>query len=152
MNKTKVLTVRKPVADSLAGYEPTPEGPPKMANVLLIEDDPDVARMLKSALARYGHNVTCSGDGAAGLAQLQRSKPAPDIVITDILMPVQEGIETIMAIREVNTTIPIVAISGGGRTKRLDFLKTAEKLGANASLAKPFRPAELAQTIEKLLM
>lgn len=122
-----------------------------MAHVLLIEDDPDVARVLRSALTKYGHNVACAGDGAAGLAQLKRSKPAPDIVITDILMPVQEGIETIMAIREVNKAIPIVAISGGGRTKRLDFLKTAEKLGANASLAKPFRPVDLARAIEKLL-
>lgn len=122
-----------------------------MAHVLLIEDDPDVTRLLKSALAKYGHSVTCSGDGAAGLAQLKRSKPAPEIVVTDILMPVQEGIETIMAIRRMNSAIPIVAISGGGRTKRLDFLKTAEKLGANASLAKPFRPLDLAQTIEKLL-
>lgn len=122
-----------------------------MAHVLLIEDDPDVARMLTSALERYGHSVTYSGDGADGLVQMKRSTPAPDIVVTDILMPVQEGIETIMAIREVNTEIPIIAISGGGRTKRLDFLKTAEKLGANASLAKPFRPADLAQTIEKLL-
>ncbi|MEX1152774.1 response regulator [Parvibaculum sp.] len=122
-----------------------------MAHVLLIEDDPDVTRLLKSALAKYGHSVTCSGDGAAGLAQLKRSNPAPEIVVTDILMPVQEGIETIMAIRRVNSAIPIVAISGGGRTKRLDFLRTAEKLGANAALAKPFRPADLARTIEKLL-
>ena len=122
-----------------------------MAHVLLIEDDPDVARMLTSALKHYGHSVTCAGDGADGLVQMTRSAPAPDIVVTDILMPVQEGIETIMAIREVNRIIPIVAISGGGRTKRLDFLKTAEKLGANASLAKPFRPADLAQTIKNLL-
>lgn len=122
-----------------------------MAHVLLIEDDPDVTRLLKAALTKYGHSVTCSGDGAAGLAQLKRSKPVPEIVVTDILMPVQEGIETIMEIRRVNGAIPIVAISGGGRTKRLDFLKTAEKLGANAALAKPFRPVELVETIEKLL-
>ena len=122
-----------------------------MAHVLLIEDDPDVTRLLKSALTKYGHSVTCSGDGAAGLAELKRSNPAPEIVVTDILMPVQEGIETIMAIRRINSVIPIVAISGGGRTKRLDFLKAAEKLGANAALAKPFRPVELAQTIENLL-
>jgi len=122
-----------------------------MAHVLLIEDDTDVAQMLKSALTRYGHNVTCSGDGAAGLAQMKKCNPAPDIVVTDILMPVQEGIETIMAIREINSTIPIIAISGGGSSKRLDFLKSAENLGANASLAKPFRPTDLVQTIERLL-
>lgn len=122
-----------------------------MAHVLLIEDDPDVAQLLESVLVKYGHAVTCAGDGAAGLSKIKGSKFALDIIITDILMPVQEGIETIMAIRRTSSAIPIIAISGGGRTKRLDFLKTAEKLGANAVLAKPFRPGELIRLIEKLL-
>lgn len=122
-----------------------------MAHVLLIEDDPDVAQLLESVLEKHGHAVTCVGDGAAGLAKMDGILPPPDIVITDILMPVQEGIETIMAIRRTNNVLPIIAISGGGRTKRLDFLKTAEKLGANAVLAKPFRPVDLIQMIDKLL-
>lgn len=122
-----------------------------MPHVLLIEDDPDVAQLLESVLVKYGHTVTYASDGAAGLSKIERSELSLDIVITDILMPVQEGIETIMAIRRSGSAIPIIAISGGGRAKRLDFLKTAEKLGANAVLAKPFRPSELIQLIEKLL-
>jgi CheY-like chemotaxis protein len=123
-----------------------------MAYVLLIEDDPHVSRLLSTILAHYNHTVSCADNGAVGLRKLRSGFPAAEIVVTDILMPVKEGIETIMTIRRENRTIPIIAISGGGRTKRLDFLDAAQKLGANAVLEKPFRPKELIDLIETLLL
>lgn len=121
-----------------------------MARVLLIEDDRDIAKLMAGALTDRGHVVTHACDGAEGLVAFRRPDSAMEIVVTDILMPVQEGIETIMAIRQIDRTIPIIAISGGG-TPQLDLLKTARALGANAALAKPFRPSQLAAMIEQLL-
>ncbi len=74
------------------------------------------------------------------------------MVVTDLLMPEKEGIETIRDLRRSSATLPILAISGGGQYPRLDvFLDAATKLGATAGLAKPFRSADLVETVSRLL-
>jgi CheY-like chemotaxis protein len=75
----------------------------------------------------------------------------PDIVVTDIVMPEREGLETIMAIKSARPDVPILAISGGGRIGAPPFLDLARRLGADDVLAKPFRTAQLVERIAALV-
>ena len=81
----------------------------------------------------------------SGLARL-REQPA-DLVITDILMPVQDGTETIIIIRRDFPDVKVIAISGGGRRMNSNYLPYAKKFGANYALAKPFAPGELLEAV-----
>ena len=74
----------------------------------------------------------------------------PDVVITDIIMPEQEGIDTIIQIRRERPGIKIIAISGGGRIRNIDFLEMAQSLGADEVLAKPFEADELLSSLIRL--
>ena len=90
-----------------------------------------------------------ANDGVEALVQAK--KHHIDVLITDIIMPRKEGIETIVEIREMNSEIKIIAISGGGRRGNQDFLKMAEMVGANYSLAKPFEPHDLLKILKTCL-
>lgn len=90
-----------------------------------------------------------AANGHEGL-RLYRSAPA-EIVITDILMPEKNGLETIMALRQEFTEVKIIAISGGGQTGRRDFLCVAEQLGAQYTFHKPFDVWELITAVHALL-
>jgi DNA-binding response OmpR family regulator len=120
-----------------------------MANILIIDDDPSICRLLTRTLSRAGHEVIEASDGREG-AELFRAH-RPQVVITDIVMPKQEGIETILELRRDAPTTPIIAISGGGQTQGMTYLDFASKLGADAVLSKPFRPTELVQLVSKIL-
>lgn len=117
-----------------------------MARLLLIDDDTLVRQTLEQALARAGYAVFAAGNGREGLAVLDRE--TVDLVITDIIMPEAEGIETIRELRRRAPAIPIIAISGGGQTGRLDFLGIAQQFGAAHVLAKPFTLATLIAAVE----
>jgi DNA-binding response OmpR family regulator len=109
--------------------------------VLIIDDDRIVRDALAQVLQHAGYIVTCAADGVRGLATFREQRP--DIIITDIIMPEKEGIETIIEIRAEAPEIPILAISGGARIGNTDFLSIARKLGATDVLAKPFEAKEL---------
>lgn len=119
-----------------------------MARILVIDDDPLVRKAIKAVLDRAGHAVVLAPDGRVGVAEYGRS--AFDLVITDILMPEQEGMETIRALRNANPSVKILAISGGGRVGNQDFLDLARKLGACRSLKKPFDPEHLMAEVDAL--
>jgi CheY-like chemotaxis protein len=119
-----------------------------MATVLLIEDNPDVRRTICRALERAGHTVLEARDGVAGMNLFTRNRV--DLVITDLVMPRQRGPETIAQIRELNRSIPIIAISGSDRSD--EEFERAEQLGANLSLTKPFGVDELLRAIEEVLL
>ena len=72
-------------------------------------------------------------------------------LVTDIIMPEKEGIETIIELRQRDPNIKIIAISGGGRTSNQIFLDVAKKFGAIDVLAKPFAPKQLLASVEKAL-
>lgn len=120
-----------------------------MARILLIDDDATVRYALKQVLERAGHQVDEANDGLVGLEMY--STVRPDIVVTDIIMPNQGGIETIIKLRRLAPGLAIIAMSGGGRTGNRDFLAMAEKLGAAKVMAKPFRPKELVDAVAALL-
>ena len=120
-----------------------------MAKILIIDDDQMVSATIELLLLKAGHTVTLAGNGNLGVASF-KSAPA-DLIITDIIMPEKEGIETIQEIRAISPKVPIIAISGGGRTKNYDFLRMANKLGANEVLKKPFANDELLTLVNKCL-
>lgn len=121
-----------------------------MAHILLIDDDEQFRAMLAQMLTRDAHQVTIACDGEEGLRLAGQVKP--DLIITDILMPLKDGIETIMALNESGSEIPIIAISGGRRFLRADFnLESATLIGAKITLAKPFARADMRQAIARAL-
>lgn len=121
-----------------------------MAHILLIEDDPQFAEMLQQMLEQDHHRVTCASDGEAGVRLA--SSVNPDLILTDILMPKLDGIETIVALRKHGQVAPIIAMSGGRRSITADFnLESAELMGVSATLSKPFTRAQLRDAINQTL-
>lgn len=120
-----------------------------MAKILVIDDDVIVRETLTQILEDLGHLVLIAEDGKAGVAAFRADRP--DLVITDIIMPEQEGIQTITEIRGLAPEAKIIAISGGGRIGNTDFLKIARHIGANDVIAKPFDPDDLASRVAACL-
>jgi DNA-binding NtrC family response regulator len=125
------------------------EDPYAMARVLIIDDNTPTRHMLRQALERAGYEVADAPDGRAGM-QLQRAMPA-DVIITDILMPEQEGLETIRELQRDFPTTKIIAISGGGQIGTYSFLAIAERLGARRALQKPFGLREMLDAVKEML-
>jgi len=120
-----------------------------MAAILVIDDEPLVRSTIRFGLERAGHRVAEAPDGRVGKEMFERQRY--DLVITDIIMPEEEGIATIRALKRRDPGIKILAISGGGRSANSDFLEAAAKLGADATLPKPFTAEELLGTVNALL-
>lgn len=117
-----------------------------MSDILVIDDERQMRRLLVRLLTTSGHTVHEAPDGKIGLELFRQVHP--QLVITDILMPEQEGIETTRKIRADDPAIPILAISGGSTPI---YLEIAVKLGATAQLAKPFSATDLIECISDLL-
>ncbi len=120
-----------------------------MATILVIDDDAAMRRLILRVLATRGHALLEAENGEQGLKLLEDQ--TPDLIITDILMPGKEGIETIREVRERSPDTKIIAISGGGGSHDMMFLDIAKTFGAQASLAKPFRPDELIEVVDRVL-
>ena len=120
-----------------------------MAKILVIDDDVIVRETIVQILEDGGHQVVSAEDGKRGMAAFRSERP--DLIITDIIMPEQEGIQTITEIRGVQPNAKIIAISGGGRIGNTDFLKIARHLGAFDAIAKPFDPDDLLSRVGRCL-
>ena len=120
-----------------------------MARILIIDDESSVRKVLRHMLERDGHEVVEAPDGHMGL-RLYREHPT-DLIVTDILMPEKEGIETILELRKTSPGVRILAISGGGRMSKYDLLETAEKFGVAKTLAKPFERQEFLAAVQEML-
>lgn len=116
-----------------------------MAKILVVDDEELVRLTLRQMLEAEGHEIMEARNGREALS-IHTSTPA-DLVLTDIIMPEQEGIEMIIQLRRKDPQVKIVAISGGGRMKNLDFLKIAANVGADATLTKPFSTQELSEVV-----
>lgn len=119
-----------------------------MATILVIDDDAAMRRLLKRVLGGE-HRIIEAADGSIGLARF--AEHAPELVITDIVMPNKEGIETIREIRRLAPTAKILAISGGGGAGSAQYLDMASKLGADVTLMKPLRAPDLRAAVTNLL-
>jgi len=117
--------------------------------ILLIDDDLYFREMFTELLLRNNYEVIELSDGR--LANEYYKKYRPDVVITDIIMPEKEGIETILDLKKESPDIKIIAISGGGRSNPMDNLRPAKLLGANITFEKPFDNKEILKAIKLLI-
>ncbi|MGB4291657.1 MAG: response regulator [Bacteroidales bacterium] len=120
-----------------------------MAGILIVEDEKDVREMLRDALIRRKYSVIEAVNGKEALAKFKAS--FINIVITDILMPDEDGLKVIMKLKELKPELKIIAISGGGKFGPAGYLNIARTLGADEVFTKPFSLRELEKKIEELL-
>src|SRR3977135_918493 len=106
-----------------------------MASVLVIDDEPLVRQMARRILERKGHRTIEAAHGAVGLAKLEEN--AVDLVLTDIMMPEKEGVETVQHVRRFYPKVKVVVMSGSDLSSF--YLEVATKFGAHAAMSKPFR-------------
>jgi len=125
----------------------TPGGP-TIATVLVVEDDPDVALLLRLALDRAGHAVWVEGDGECGLAAATRLKP--DVVLTDWMLPHRSGVELCQAIRRDPALSDTAVILVTARDRECDR-EWAYAAGVDCYVAKPFVTAQLVSSVETAL-
>lgn len=120
-----------------------------MPRILVIDDDVTVRRVVTRILERDGYEVEPAADGYDGLLAFRDR--VPDLVITDIIMPGKEGIETMREIASLSPQTKIIAMSGGLRQSNFDVLHLASRLGACETIAKPFEPSELLTLVARCL-
>jgi DNA-binding NtrC family response regulator len=121
-----------------------------MTKILVFDDDVTVRQTLTEILQDGGgYEVVNAEDGLRGMALFRSEQPG--LVITDIIMPDQEGIQTIAEMRKERPDAKIIAISGGGRVGNIDFLKIAQHIGAVDAIAKPFDPDDLLRRVRRCL-
>ena len=119
-----------------------------MARILVVDDNDQIRNLVGELLRFEGHHVASAGNGTQALAALRED--SFDLLITDIIMPEIDGLETIRSLR-TDSRIPIVAISAAGKYSPNDRLGRAVALGANAVLYKPFSKNELLAAVQPLL-
>ncbi len=120
-----------------------------MAKILIIDDDDQFRRMLCQMMERAGYEVLDAPSGNDGIRLFQEN--TVDLVVTDIIMPDTEGIETIEKLKEEFPDIRIIAVSGGGRVSPKTYLDAAKIIGAGRSFAKPIDQEEFLKAIRELL-
>jgi len=120
-----------------------------MARILVIDDNDQIRLSLRMALEDADYSVEEAADGIAGL-ELFREKPI-DLIITDLIMPEKEGLETISDLRKDSPGVKIIAISGDCSANPNSYLSTAKAMGAARTFKKPINLAELLDAIEELL-
>jgi CheY-like chemotaxis protein len=120
-----------------------------MPGVLLVEDDKELREMLKMSLLRSGYTVMEAENGKDAIVHF---KPlVTDLVVTDLIMPEEDGLKVVIKLRELKPSIRIIAISGGGKVGPGSYLNLAKALGADAIFSKPFSINDLISKIELLL-
>jgi YesN/AraC family two-component response regulator len=117
-----------------------------MQKILVVDDEILARETIAQILKMSGYEIVSARNGRLGLKLFESEQP--DLVITDIIMPERDGIETIVELRRLRPGVKIIAISGGGRTRDANYLKIAESLGACAILSKPFTAKELLSCVE----
>jgi DNA-binding response OmpR family regulator len=121
-----------------------------MPGILIVEDENDLREMLKVSLTRRKFTVLEAENGKDAIIHF---KPAvTDLVITDLIMPEEDGLKVIMRLREIKPSLKIIAISGGGKAGPASYLNLAKALGADAVYSKPFSVNEMIEKIEELLV
>ncbi len=116
---------------------------------MIVEDQAEFREMLKEALLRRKYSIIVASDGKEAMLKFKAS--VVDLVVTDILMPEEDGLKVIMKLKEIKPGIKIIAISGGGKAGPGNYLNLAKALGADDILSKPFSLNTLISRIEELL-
>jgi CheY-like chemotaxis protein len=122
----------------------------KKAKVLVVDDNVELLKMLSKLVSKAGHEAHLAGDGNEALKLAQEHDF--DLIITDLIMPGKEGVETILTFKKLHPRTKIVAMSGGGRyASGPDYLDIAENLGVASTLVKPFSTLLFLQTVSRQL-
>ena len=118
-----------------------------MKRILVIDDDVQMRQMLKQLLERAGYEVIEAADGVTGI-ELYRQEPT-DLMITDLIMPNKDGMETIIELKRDFPDVKIIAISGGSRAMDpKDYLYYTTQYGIVHTLTKPFDPQEMLEMVQ----
>jgi DNA-binding response OmpR family regulator len=120
-----------------------------MGRIMVVEDDHSVRELLREILEREGYEVQDAENGKEAIA-IFKAAPA-DLIITNILMPEKEGLETIQELCRYDPDVKIIAISGGGKIGPADYLEVARRFGAMRTFCKPFDRKELLHAVGELL-
>jgi CheY-like chemotaxis protein len=120
-----------------------------MPAILIVEDDSELREMLKLSLTRKRFTVLEAENGKDAILHFKPS--ITDMVVTDLIMPEEDGLKVIMKLREIKPSIKIIAISGGGKAGPGSYLNLAKALGADAVYSKPFSLNDMITKIEELL-
>ena len=113
--------------------------------ILVVDDDELIAISLKNILEEDGYIVDIAINGKIAIEKFMQSNV--NLVITDIVMPIMDGIELLMWFKSHHPTVGLIALSGGGIFESKDYLYWAKELGANYVLAKPFSPKEIKRVV-----
>ncbi len=117
--------------------------------ILIIDDEPYILMMLKKMLEKAGYDVDLASNGREGMELFQK-EPA-GLVITDIIMPEKEGLETIREMKRLSPDLKIIAMSGGGKISAENYLETASIFGATKIIEKPFSQNEMVSAVKELM-
>ena len=117
--------------------------------ILIIDDEAPIRKMLTLLFERHQYTVKDACDGKQGL--LVAKEFSPDLIITDLLMPEKEGLETIQDIKKFYPDIKIIAMSGGGIVQPEMYLKLAQNIGADQTFTKPIDSESLLTAVKRLL-
>jgi DNA-binding NtrC family response regulator len=120
-----------------------------MPRILVIDDDEIMNDMLIQMLSEAGYETCSAADGSRGLKMF--NSQFFDLIVTDIVMPEKEGLETILAIRKINKNIPVIAISGGGKIRPEGYLTMAQQFGADYAFQKPFDRGQFLGAVRECL-
>jgi len=116
-------------------------------NILVADDEPMLVRAIEGRLRKEGYTVRSASDGQQVLEEIARQ--APDLIITDIMMPYASGLEIIAAVRSLpGKKVPVIILSSMGQE---DVVLEAFQLGADDYITKPFSPNELSVRVRRLL-
>ncbi len=119
-----------------------------MARVLILDDEEAMREAIRMVLEEDGHEVAEASNGVTGL-EMFRERPS-DVVVTDLIMPKKDGIETIRDLRREFPNVKIVALSGRGGIQINANLTRAKQVGADLTILKPCEPAEIRDAVRSL--
>jgi len=120
-----------------------------MQGILIVENDTELKEMISAALVRRKFTVIEASNGKEAIAHF---KPlVTDIVITNIIMPEEDGLGVIRKLKALKPKLKVIAMSGGGKASPRNYLSVAKVLGANATIAKPFQINDLISIVENLI-
>jgi DNA-binding NtrC family response regulator len=120
-----------------------------MASILIIDDDEQIRQLLQQMLQGAGYETVVAENGKVGMKCYRQNRP--DLVITDLIMPEKEGMETIVELKKEYSDAKIIAISGGGRLAPENYLAIAKRLGAAYTFTKPLERKALLEAVASLL-
>lgn len=120
-----------------------------MKNILIIDDDKSLRLIIKEKIKKSNYKIFEASNGKEGIEIYHKNDI--DLIITDLIMPEKEGIETIIELKKENKDVKIIAISGGGYFNPEDYLEAAEGLGAIKTFIKPIDFEKFTKFINELL-